>query len=104
MGTGNLVITNSTPNQWIEADLNFAEMGVSKAKYTFEPVAEGTKITWSMHSDGTDMAWYWAVPCKYLNLLMPGMLEADFDKGLHNLKQILENNPQQPVSPETASL
>src|SRR5688572_25290438 len=62
VGTGSLAITGVKPNQQIETELDFGGMGISKGIYTFEPVAEGTKVTWAMDSDGKGMAWYWVVP------------------------------------------
>ena len=91
MGTGSLTIAESQPNQTIKTALNFGEMGTSYAEYRFETIGDGTKVTWAMESDTKDMPWQWYVPSKYMNLFMKDMLAADFDKGLANLKEVVEN-------------
>ncbi|KAA9346161.1 SRPBCC family protein [Adhaeribacter soli] len=97
MGTGSLTIAGSQPHQAIKTALNFGNMGTSFAEYKFETVGEGTKVTWAMESDTKDMPWQWYVPSKYMNLFMEDMLAADFDKGLANLKEVVEKLPVAPA-------
>jgi effector-binding domain-containing protein len=97
MGNGSLAITSVTPNQLIETEMNFGEMGISRTHYSFEPVEEGTKVTWTMDTDGSGVSWKWYVPGKYLNLFMDDMLGKDFEKGLSNLKNYVESLPAGPV-------
>ena len=93
MGEGSLQISESQTNQIIKTNLNFGGMGTSYAQYTFEPVADGTKVTWAMDSDSKDVPWSWYVPSKYMNLFMDDMLGKDFEKGLNNLKTVVESQP-----------
>ncbi len=93
MGTGSLTIADSKPSNYIRTAMDFGMMGISYAEYTFEPVTEGTKVTWAMESDSKDMPWQWYVPSKYMNLFMDDMLGKDFEKGLNNLKTVVESAP-----------
>src|SRR5678816_3493177 len=68
VGNGTLTIAESNAFQHIKTAMVFEGMGTSYANYTFDPVAEGTKVTWSMDSDCKDMPWQFYVPCKYMNL------------------------------------
>lgn len=97
MGTGSLEIRESKPNQQILTALHFGGMGTSYATYTFEPVAEGTKVTWAMDSDAKDAPWTWYVPSKYFSLFMGDLLGKDFEKGLNSLKQVVESQPATPT-------
>lgn len=97
VGNGSLTIADSKPANYIKTAMDFGSMGTSFAEYTFQPAGEGTKVTWAMESDTKDMPWMWYVPSKYMNLFMEDMLASDFDKGLANLKNIVENMPSAPV-------
>ncbi|MBK0403036.1 SRPBCC family protein [Adhaeribacter sp. BT258] len=93
VGNGALTIAESQANQTIKTAMDFGNMGTSYAMYKFEPVEDGTKVTWSMDSDCADMPWTWYVPSKYMGLFMDDMLGKDFEKGLNNLKIVVENMP-----------
>lgn len=93
VGNGKLTIAETQANQFIKTAMEFDGMGTTYATYTFEPVAEGTKVTWGMDSDCADMPWQFYVPSKYMGLFMDGMIGKDFEKGLNNLKQVVETAP-----------
>ena len=97
MGAGSLQISESQPNTAIKTALDFGGMGISYATYKFEPVTDGTKVTWIMDSDTKDAPWAWYVPSKYFGLFMDDMLGKDFEKGLNNLKTVVESQPAAPA-------
>jgi effector-binding domain-containing protein len=97
VGNGSLTIKESKLNEAIVSEMNFGDMGISYGSYKFEPVDGGTKITWSMDSDCSDMPWKWYVPSKYFNLFMDELCGKDFEKGLNNLKTIVESQPATPA-------
>jgi effector-binding domain-containing protein len=98
VGCGNLIIAESNAFRNIKTAMDFGDMGTSFANYTFEPVAEGTKVTWSMDSDSEQMPWKYYIPSKYMNLFMDDLCGKDFEKGLNNLKVIVESQPQMVAS------
>lgn len=90
-GKGKVTITNMSANEFIENKLEFDGMGVSTAKYLFEPVEGGTKVTWTLEGKGEGMPWFWKIPSKYFNLMMDKMIGKDYEKGLAKLKEISES-------------
>ena len=97
VGNGKLTIEETKPSQFIKTAMDIDGMGTSYATYKFEPVAEGTKVTWGMDSDTDQMPWSFYVPCKYMNLFMDDMIGKDFEKGLNNLKTVVESQPAAPT-------
>ena len=97
VGNGTLTIAETQENQFIKTAMNFGDMGTSFATYKFEPVADGTKVTWAMDSDCADMPWQFYVPSKYMTFFMDDMLGKDFEKGLNNLKSVVESTPAAPA-------
>ena len=106
VGCGKLTIQESQQNQFIRSAKEFDGMGTSYATNKFESVTDGTKVTWGMDSDTNEMPWAFYVPSKYMNLFMDDMLGKDFEKGLENLKTVVESMPAAqatPVSVEAGS-
>ncbi|WP_303309808.1 SRPBCC family protein [Hymenobacter sp. BT730] len=89
VGTGLCTITHSQPFSRIDTDLKFGEeAGKTTSYYLFEEAPEGTKVTWGMDLDmGLNPLG------RYMGLLMDGMIGADFEKGLHNLQQVVGSQP-----------
>jgi hypothetical protein len=86
-GTGALTITGSSPERGVEYDLLF-DGGTyeckSSMKYDLLPDGD-TKVTWAMSGDmGKSLA------SGYFALLMDTMVGNMFEKGLSNLKNVVE--------------
>lgn len=80
-GSGSLTITRSDPTYGIDFDLEFDGHEPSKGSIRFEPIGDGTKVTWSMWGDmGMSPVG------RYFGLLMDSMMQADFETGLTNLE------------------
>lgn len=92
-GKGKVTIIKLTENEYIENEMAFDGMGTSVATFRFEPVEEGTKVTWGLDGNGKGMPWYWQIPSKYFNLMMDGMVGKDFEKGLATMKEVSESMP-----------
>ncbi|MDA0836297.1 MAG: SRPBCC family protein [Planctomycetota bacterium] len=60
----------------------------SLGSFDLEANEEGTKVAWSF-----TVPWGHNPFMRYIGLLMSGMLEKDFDRGLAKLKQVVENTP-----------
>lgn len=84
VGEGNMIITGVSENQ-IDEDLNFLKPFESSAKVSliFEATDGGTKATWAMDGES-------GRPMNLMNPMMDGMLGADFESGLADLKRISE--------------
>ncbi len=86
-GNGKITIMRSSPNESIEYMLN---MGggkfVSKGKISLKPTTNGTQVTWS---DSGDVG---ANPIAkiFAYFFMDKFMGPDFEKGLKNLKYIIE--------------
>jgi effector-binding domain-containing protein/uncharacterized protein YndB with AHSA1/START domain len=88
-GNGKMTITESVPDKSIKMDLDFMEQGVAKSWYTFEPDAEGTKITTGFTTEvGANPLMRW------MCVFMKPEMEKAFDHNLTNLKQIAEAKPK----------
>jgi hypothetical protein len=97
-GSGELTFTRAD-TQGIEYDMAFItgeERWPAKCSMNFQPNGSMTTVTWGM--TGTIDGFVG----KYFALLMPGMIKADFDKGLEKLKAKAEALP--PLLEESGEL
>ena len=89
-GTGSMEFTHVEPDRFVEYALVFPDFGLrSSGALKLEPVAGGTRVTWTNTGDvGTN-------PLKhYLPLVMDRMVGPDFEAGLANLKEVVERSMQ----------
>ncbi len=84
-GSGRLTITESLPHQSVRVALDFHSMGQGEATYTFEPVAEGVRVTESFYQDVG-----WSLGGRWFGLFADKMLGGAFEQGLAALKQVSE--------------
>lgn len=90
VGTGNMTISTSIPNDSIQTTMNFEGMGKAYGSFKLSKAEDGTKVVWAMDSTGEGVPWYMYVPHKYFSLFMDKMVGPDFEQGLNNLKTISE--------------
>lgn len=86
VGIGKTAIIESQENRLIRMEFNFgqnAEM-VGFGKWTFEPVENGTKVTWGMNGMARNFGE------RYFGILMGQMVGGAFEQGLGNLKNFVE--------------
>ncbi len=81
IGSGKLVITESMPHSYIVASLQFDGKRTATSRYYFEPVDEGTRITWTYEAELNN-----GPMAKYSGLMIDNMIGNDFEKGLANLR------------------
>ncbi len=93
VGNGKLEIIEDSP-ELIKAKMDFDGMGISFGTYTLKNEGEGTKVTWSIDSEGEGMPFYFKPISKYFNLMMDKMIGPDFEKGLKNMKEVAEAMPK----------
>lgn len=87
IGEGKMTIIESRPNEAIKIKLDFAKpfAGTSHAHFTFKPEGSGTLVTWTMTGERPFLA---RVMCTLFNA--DKMVGGQFEKGLANLKAIVE--------------
>jgi len=97
VGKGKMTIVAAEPDARIDIRLEFLEpwQSTNQTKFEFQPVAEGTQVTWGM--DGTN-----SFVSKVFTVFMDmdQMIGKDFEKGLGNLKTLGESAPADSTSME----
>lgn len=84
-GNGEQEITELISNERVATVLRFDGMGTAEAYLNAADTEEGTLVTWGFYSK-TPFPW------NVMNVFMgmQGMLEKDYEKGLNNLKTLVE--------------
>jgi len=92
VGEGRMTITESRPNDLIRVKLEFFKpfAGNSIAEFTFKPEANQTAVTWSMTGQNNFMA-----KAIHLFMNMDKMIGGQFEKGLAEMKSVVEASPKQ---------
>ena len=85
LGSGSQVITASQAGERVASDVDFGQGGVAKQVISLAADGEGTKVTW-----GIDIDLGMNPVSRYFGLAMDGMVGKDFEKGLANLKKVVE--------------
>lgn len=88
LGKGVQEIKAITEGERIDVELRFEKPmeGVSMAYFITEDVGEGqTKVKWGFDSEAK-------FPCNIISFFMQGYMEGIFDKGLADLKAVLEKS------------
>jgi len=88
VGQGRMTMTESRPNELIRIRLEFFKpmAAVSTAEFRFTPSGPNTVVTWSMNGEKNFMA-----KAIHLLLNMDAMIGDNFDKGLAQLKSMVES-------------
>ncbi|WP_120634815.1 SRPBCC family protein [Ruegeria sp. EL01] len=85
VGTGTQVITESVENQSVKTALDFGPMGTATATFALQPEGDQTQITWGFDSDlGLNPMSRW------MGLMMDNWVGGDYERGLTNLKTLVE--------------
>jgi len=80
-------IITSLPDEGLEVALDFGELGTADAYRTLSPDGVGTRVVWGFT---TDMG---AGPVgRWMGLLMDNWVGGDYQRGLENLKAVVEAN------------
>jgi uncharacterized protein YndB with AHSA1/START domain len=91
VGEGKMTITESKPNDSIKIDLEFIKPFAQKSitDFTLKPEGGKTTMTWTMAGDNNFIS---KAFCMVMD--MDKMIGADFEKGLNQLKPIVESAPR----------
>ena len=92
VGEGRMTITESRPSDLIRINLEFFKpfAGNSTAAFTFKPEGNQTVVTWTMTGENNFMA-----KAIHLFMNMDKMIGGQFEKGLAEMKSIVEAAPKQ---------
>ncbi|MEO0772817.1 MAG: SRPBCC family protein [Pseudomonadota bacterium] len=85
VGNGRMEITEAVENEALTVALNFGDMGGGTAFWDFEEADGATTTTWTLVADmgaGPIGRWF--------GLKMDDWVGADYERGLANLKQVVE--------------
>jgi uncharacterized protein YndB with AHSA1/START domain len=87
VGEGRMTMLESRPNELIRINLEFLKpfAATSTAEFTFRPEGERTTVTWSMVGNANFVA-----KAIHLFVDMDAMIGGNFEKGLAQLKSIVE--------------
>jgi uncharacterized protein YndB with AHSA1/START domain len=88
VGEGRMTLTRSVPGELVRIKLDFVKPmeGSSTAEFTFMPVGDNTDVTWTMF--GRNDSFIAKVICLFMD--MDKTVGRDFEKGLDNLKLMVE--------------
>lgn len=85
VGEGSQTIRASIPERQIDIELAFGSNPPALSRYLLEPTASGTRLTWRFETDlGMNPVMRW------FGLMFDGMIGADYERGLAQLKRLLE--------------
>lgn len=85
VGTGSQEIVQSIPDQLVQTELDFGEMGGGSAAFELAAQGAGTQIVWRFETDlGMNPI------ARYMGLMMDDLIGTDYEKGLANLKKLIE--------------
>ena len=95
IGEGRLTILDSKPYELVDIEQVFIRPFAGKARmaFTFASAGDGTKVTWRM--DGTN-DFIGKALCMVMN--MDAMLGKDFERGLANMKAVVEKGGEAPAA------
>lgn len=87
VGEGKMSITESRTNELVRLKLEFLKPfpSVATTEFAFKPEGNQTSVTWSMSGEKNFMS---KAVCLFMN--MDKMLGGDFEKGLANLKSVMQ--------------
>ncbi len=98
VGEGTLTIIEDIPNQKVKNEMQFKGMGYSYTEFLIEPDDSGVKVTWMMDTEGKGMPVLLKPMWKYMCLMMDKFVGPEYEKGLKNIKDIVENEPAQTIA------
>jgi polyketide cyclase/dehydrase/lipid transport protein len=92
VGEGRMTITESRPSDLIRIKLEFFKpfRATNTAEFTFKPEGSQTAVTWSMTGENNFIA-----KAVHLFMNMDKMIGGQFEKGLAEMKSVVEAAPKQ---------
>ncbi len=91
VGAGRMSIVDSVHNEEVQSILEMGERATLNAHMLLRPVEGGAAVAWTVSAE-CGAGWI-NVPCRYMNLILRGMIEDELDSGLARLKTLAEQLP-----------
>ncbi len=107
VGSGSQAIVAVVPDESVTLDLDFGVRGKSVARFDLRTESGETRVTWNLDSDlplHLDQRFGWNAVGRYMGLFMDRLVGADFERGLSNLKQIVDGFPNVDIAGITPQL
>jgi hypothetical protein len=84
-------IVNSVHNEEVQSILEMGERATLNADMLLRRVEGGTAVAWTVTAE-CGAGWI-NVPCRYMNLILRGVIQKELDSGLARLKTLAEQLP-----------
>lgn len=91
VGSGRMSIVNSVPNEEVQSILEMGERATLNTDMVLRAVDGGTAVNWTVTAE-CGAGWI-NVPCRYMNLILRGVIQKELDSGLARLKTLAEQLP-----------
>ncbi|MEQ1709127.1 MAG: SRPBCC family protein [Terricaulis sp.] len=91
VGTGRMSIVSSSENEEVQSILEMGERATLNSRLEMRRAEGATAVAWTVSAECADGGVN--VPCRYMNLIMRGMIERELDSGLARLKTLAEQLP-----------
>jgi carbon monoxide dehydrogenase subunit G len=91
VGRGRMSIVNSTENEEVQSILEMGDRATLNSQINLRPGQGATAVEWRVTAECAEGAIN--VPCRYMNLIMRGMVQKELDSGLARLKTLTEQLP-----------
>lgn len=85
VGTGSILITQSRPPERVTTRLDFGAQGDATSYFNVEPAGNGSRVAW-----GFDTEFGNNIIQRYFGLMLEMWVGDDYEKGLQNLKTLVE--------------
>lgn len=92
-GGGAQEIVAVRPNEQVTVELDFGADGKAVAQHILSADGDGTLARWRFHSDFEG-----SLPGRWFGLMFESMIGPDYEKGLANLKRVVEAGPPAPTT------
>jgi hypothetical protein len=91
VGRGRMSIVSSSENEEVQSILQMGERATLNSQINLRPGQGTTAVEWRVTAECAEGAIN--VPCRYMNLIMRGMVQKELDSGLARLKTLTEQLP-----------
>ena len=90
VGSGSWMITDTVENQTVKMELDFGNQGKSSSSFELKKEGSVTRITW-----GFDMDTGMNPVNRWIGMVVDKWIGADYEKGLSDLKALIEQGDKQ---------
>jgi carbon monoxide dehydrogenase subunit G len=91
VGRGRMSIVSSSENEEVQSILEMGDRATLNSRISLRPAEGRTSVEWVVTAECAESAIN--VPCRYMNLIMRGLVQRELDSGLARLKTLTEQLP-----------